>query len=96
MPAGPTHLVFNSRPHKKVALSLSLLSLEFRPLRALPLIWPVIKGGERKCCIFVWPKMIVVKMWVLRYGPIAQSFKHIGTFIPRYIIIEYHFHIWER
>ena len=35
--------------------------------------------------------MIVVKMWVPKYGPIAQCFKHVGTFIPRYTIIKYHF-----
>ena len=27
---------------------------------------------ERECKLFMWPKMIVVKMWVPKYGPIAQ------------------------
>ena len=45
---------------------------------------------------FVWPKMIVVKMWVPKYGPIAQCFKHIGTFIPMYIIIQHYIHKLEK
>ena len=46
---------------------------------------------ERERILFVWPKMIVGKMWVPRYGPIAQCFKHIGIFILRYTIIKYNF-----
>ena len=49
------------------------------------------KERREKCYVFVWPKMIVVRMWVPRYGPIAQCFKHKGTFILMYIIIKYHF-----
>ena len=30
---------------------------------------------ERESELFVWPKMIVVKMWVPKCGPIAQCFK---------------------
>ena len=47
--------------------------------------WSV-KSEERECVLFV-SKMIVVKMWVPRYGPIAQCFKHKCTFILMYIII---------
>ena len=49
------------------------------------------KGRREKVLYFVWPKMIVVKMWVPKYGPIAQCFKHVGTLIPRYTIIKCHF-----
>ena len=56
-----------------------------------PSLWSVIISEERDSELFVWPKMIVVKMWVLRYGPIAQCFKHICIIIPRYIIIIYRF-----
>ena len=56
-------------------------------------IWPATYRGERKVAfLFVWPKMKVVKMWVPMYGPIAQCFKHKGTFILKYIIIQHHFH----
>ena len=46
---------------------------------------------ERERALFVWPRMIVINMWVPRYGPIVQYFKHVGTFMPRYTIIKYHF-----
>ena len=35
-------------------------------------------------------------MWVPRYGPIAQCFTYIGTIIPRYTKINYHFLIFEK
>ena len=56
------------------------------------LIWSVTNREVRENALFVWPKMIGVKMWVPRYGPIAQCFKHKGTFILMYIIIQHHFH----
>ena len=55
-------------------------------------LWPVTYREERENALFVWPKIIVVKMWVPRYSPIAQCFKHKGTFILKYIIIQHHFH----
>ena len=55
-------------------------------------LWPVTYREERENAIFVWTKIIVVKMWVPRYGTIAQCFKHKGTFILMYITIQHHFH----
>ena len=39
---------------------------------------------QQNLCFFV-------KMWVPRHDPTAQYFKPIGTLIPRYTIIKYHF-----
>ena len=44
--------------------------------------WPIYREEREMLYFFVWPKIIVVKMWVLMYGPIAQCFKYIGTLIP--------------
>ena len=54
------------------------------PLFGRPLL------ARRECVLyFVWSKMIVVKMWIPKYGLIAQSFKHIGTLIPMYTIVQH-------
>ena len=55
------------------------------------------KREERESSHFVW-------FWIKdtkHVGPagmvqIAQSFKHVGTFIPRYIVIKYHFHMEKK
>ena len=65
-------------------------------VRTWSLIWPVTYRGERNVALFVWPKIIVVKMWVPRYGPIAQCFKHKGTFALMYIIMHHHFYKLEK
>ena len=49
------------------------------------------RGETERVLGFCVAKMIVVKMWVQRYGLIAHCFKHVGTLIPRYTIIKYHF-----
>ena len=60
---------------------------------ARALIWPATYRKERENVIyFVWSKMLVGRMWVPRYDPIAQCFKHEGTFILMYIIKQHHFH----
>ena len=41
--------------------------------------------------LFVVQNLLVGKMWVPMHGPVAQCFKYIGTIIPRYTIINYHF-----
>ena len=43
------------------------------------------------------PKLKTQNTWVLQaWSKFAQSFKHVGTFIPRYTIIKYHFHLMEK
>ena len=59
-------------------------------------LWPATYREERENVLFLWSKMIVVKMWVPKYGPIAQCFKHNGTFILMYIIMHHHFHKLEK
>ena len=54
----------------------------------IPLVAGYKRDERESVAIFVWPKMIVGKIWVPKYGPIAQYFKFIGTFIPKYTIIK--------
>ena len=60
-------------------------------MRALCPYLAEFKREDTERVIFVWPKIIVDKMWVSRYGPIAQCFKYVGTFTPRYTLIKYNF-----
>ena len=49
---------------------------------------PLIETREKMLHNLCGPKMIAGKMGVPKYGPIAQRFKYIGTFIPMQTIIK--------